>query len=124
MNHARCKRQEIIAAQAAPGLRAAHAPLTAPPKEPYVQDCVAGLFAYVPPRVLPNATMLLVRRCNPSAASGVVIRHTHLLDEHLPHADVLEQRILRDIKSTGSFLHRSAEVKQWLGEVLPRIGAW
>ena len=89
-----------------------------------MQDCVAGLFAYVPPRVLPNATMLLVRRCNPSAASGVVIRHTHLLDEHLPHADVLEQRILRDIKSTGSFLHRSAEVKQWLGEVLPRIGAW
>jgi hypothetical protein len=109
------------AAKAVPGLRTASAPVTAPPKEPYVQDCNAGLFVYVPPRALPGAAMLIMRRLSPGAA-GSIARHSHRLDEHLPIADVLEQRILREMKSTGSFSHSSAEVKDWLGNVLPLIG--
>jgi hypothetical protein len=109
------------AAKATRGLRTASAPLTAPPTEPYVQDCNAGLFVYIPPRDIPGASMLLLRRLTPGAAGGVLL-HCHRLDEHLPIADVLEQRILREIKSTGSFSHSSAEVKDWLAQVLPLIG--
>ena len=64
--------------------------------------------------------MLLLRRCTDN---GAVIRHCHRLDEHLPLADVLEQAILREIKSTGTFSMGSAEVKHWLKQVLPAIGA-
>lgn len=104
------------------GLRSAHAPPTAAPTEPYVQDCNAGMSVYIPPRSLPGASMLLIRRRGPDG--GAILRHCHRLDEHLPLADVLEQAILLEIKSKGTFSYGSAYCKHWLRDVLPKIGVY
>ena len=111
------------AGKAALGLRSADAPLTAPPTQIYKQDCSAGLHAYVPPRALAGASMLLTRRHSPGA-DAAVIRHCHRLDEHLPLSDLLEQAVVLGIKKAGSFTKGSLECQRWLEEVLPQIGAW
>jgi hypothetical protein len=108
------------AAKAATGLRSSKAPPTAPPRQLYVQDCSARLHVFVPPRQLPGASMLLLRKRD---TEGTVVRHSHLLDEHLPLADVIEQSILLEIKSTGTFSMGSAQCRHWLGDILPQIGA-
>ena len=70
------------------GLRSAHAPPTAAPTEPYVQDCNAGMSVHISPRSLPGASMLLIRRRGPAPRRRSRAYCKHWLRDVLPKIGV------------------------------------